>query len=471
MLKRTVCATTNFKGSIMERLRQRTNYNKGLITGEAYSKSVNRVTANFSQVFDLDGDAQSIRDLVPHQRIAEVKKLSYPVVNPVQMSKVTRLPSKRGEIVNYKAENASARYTLRGDNLAYAQIPVLETEYEFSPSKTPKFTTVDEKMASYLYQRALSRASSAQFDFGVTVGEIAETAAFLAKPLTSLVSISNQALRGISHIRTVGLNTYVRISKKASKRTIRRILESTHAANPLTPGIRILNESANHWLAYKFGVLPILDDISKLTEFKEKNIQRLLGVRVARVKSMKVDTTTSTLFSGVPFATWFKLDGLRLKRVIDQHTFGLYFKDRITNPLANFMAGLGFAPFNVFTLAWELIPLSFVVDRFIDIKSFVKGNLGGLSKDLLTYYCTRKVLTTYTCDVTKLVCGYPTRISCSADKALHCSVTTEQMARVVNLDRPKFPVVNPLWQEQLKADATNLALIWSRLQSSVGKHL
>lgn len=392
--------------------------------------------------------------------------LAVPPLNNVSMSKVELHKPSKQAVVTYVAEDASARYSLQGENLA-ACLCGRSYSDPFRPPYAAQFITVDGKVASYLYQRALSKASSAQFDFGVTVGEIAETAAFLAAPLAKLISLSNAAFRGIQAIRTHGSSVVLRTSKKASKRHIRRIMEST-VAHPIDSSLRVVDESANHWLAYKFGVLPILDDIAKAQKFREENIQRLLGVQKVRIKGYNSDQTESRLDKS---SVWYQFgfDSYRVKRVEDRHHFGLYFRNRVTAPLATFMEQLGFAPWSPFTLAYELIPLSFVVDRFIDIKSFVRGNLGGLSKTILGYYCTRKISTTYSGSIQNLKFGYPVKIACKTNTALHCRATVQQIARTVNVDRPLFPVINPYLEQQLIADATNMSLIWGRLRTFVGK--
>lgn len=448
------------------RLRQRTEFTTGLIAGTAYDKRLKRTTANYSYKLENAGTDQAVYDTFPHQKHSDVRNLAVPPLNPVSMSKICIHKPPKQNVVSYLAEDATARYSLKGENLA-ACLCGRSYSDPFKPPYAVQFITVDGKVASYLYQRALAKASSAQFDFGVTVGEIAETASFLAGPLTKLVSLSAVAFRGIQAIRTHGSSVVVRMNMKASKKHIRRIMESS-VEHPINSSLRVLDESANHWLAYKFGVLPILDDIAKAQKFREENVQRQLGVQSVRIKGYKSDTTTSLLTKD---SVWyhFGFDAFRVKRVEDQHHFGLYFRNRITAPLATFMEQLGFAPWSPFTLAYELIPLSFVVDRFIDIKSFVRGNLGGLSKHFLGYYCSRKLSTTYSGSIHNLKFGYPVKIACKATSALNCQATVQQITRTVNVDRPLFPVINPYWEQQLVSDATNLSLIWGRLRTFVGK--
>lgn len=172
----------------------------------------------------------------------------------------------------------------------------------------------------------------------------------------------------------------------------------------------------------------------------------------------------------VPFTPSWWISYFATARTLDQYHLGLYFRNRITAPIVNFVENLGFAPWQLPSLAWELIPLSFVVDRFIDVKSFVRGNIGSLTKETYGSFCTRKIETTYSATVHKLCYASP-YWPLVPDSGMSSVVKYEQMARAVNLSRPNFPVINPRWRDELTADATNLSLIWGRLRTFVSKAL
>lgn len=462
----------------MERLRQRSTIGKSQLRGQIFYKPTNWLQSPFYLTGITGGVDQTVRDQVPtpqqwkritdlERRFPSLRKHVSP--NAAQMSKIEFLDPKQ-RVVEYKYEDATYRITLTGPNVALAAMSQTISD-PFYPTYSSTLTTVDGNVASYLYQRALAKASSAEFDFGVTIGEIAETASFLASPLQAIVKLSNKAFKGVQRLAVSGGGQIaIRIDTKAPAKAIRRIMQSSTAVDPLQPSLRLLDETANHWLAYKFGILPILDDIQKALQFKEENVRRQLGVRTAKVKGFKTDVTTSRLDKDTAWYSQTRGDFWRTKRVIDQHVFGLYFRNEITDPLANFMEGLGFSKFSIFHLAYELIPLSFVVDRFIDIKSFVKGNLGGLNKEILSYYCTRKIETVFTQNITNFqYYSSGMRFPLKTNVELAAVAKQSQMARVINVSRPNFPVINPYWRESLTADMTNLSLIWGRLRTFVGK--
>lgn len=459
----------------MVRLRQRSAYEPTTnISGFAYNGT--RAIASYSwNLGSSNGGAQCVEDSPLYARPTphlKSKRNVMPPLNAVRMSKVShKVPPGTW---TYTAYEYPYVYRLTGGALgiaclAQSTLPKPDLRPYKSELELP-LVQVSTKEASYLYQRALSKASSAEYDFGVTVGEVAETAAFLAKPLGGIAKLSTAAFAGVRAVYANGPYVCLQIARNATARERRRLIATTKK-HPLDTSLRIVDESANHWLAYKFGVMPLLDDIAKGIDFRENNLARLLGIKQARVKGMDIGSNLIQKVTNLAFGyIWY--DVHVFKRVEDRHYCGLYFLDKITSPLVNFMEGVGFAPWQLPSLAYELIPLSFVVDRFIDIKSFVRGNIGSLSKDIKGIYCTHKVTTHYSYEVSNLRWYSINGQKVDLDRPLQpSSALMEQTARVVNPDRPTFPVVNPNWQKQLIADATNLSLIWGRLRTHVGRLL
>lgn len=391
-------------------------------------------------------------------------------MNAVQMSTAEISNVSGGDRVVWRLTKDGIVYTYDGPNLAYMPL-TSGTWFNTFQDPTLQFLTTDVNVNSWLLQRAYSKMSSAEFDFGVTVGEVAETAAFLAGPLRGIATLSASAFAGARAILKDGPRTAVMVAKNATSRQARRLMQTTKQ-HPLHAGLRIIDETANHWLAYKFGVLPLIDDVGKALDFKDQNVAQKFGLQHARVKGPKRDTTAvdvvmnnKSLGGGAIF-----FDCMQTKRTEDRHYCGLYFRHKCDAPLINFMESIGFAPWQLPSLAYELIPLSFVVDRFLDIKSFVRGNIGSLSKDTFGSWHTRQETVTTASTLTNV------RFGSSGDayrvKDLgpqRAQFQMRRVCRILNQQRPNFPVVNPYWRDQLTADMTNLSLIWGRLRSFVGK--
>ena len=392
-----------------------------------------------------------------------------PPLKPVQMSKIDSYLISGSRDVNWRvvADGIVANYV--GLNLAL--LPVANGNWFYThQGLDSSFIYTDPKVNSWLLQRAYSKMGSAEYDFGVSVGEVAETAAMLAGPLGKIASLSSAAFAGARAIYHDGARAYLSVARNATARQLRR-LKATTKQHPTRASLRIIDESANHWLAYKFGVLPFIDDVGKMMDFKEKNVAQKFGLQHARVKGPKMDSTvfeTVNQYRGLGGGNII-LSATQIKRTEDRHYCGLYFRNKCSAPLVNFMESIGFAPWQLPSLAYELIPLSFVVDRFIDIKSFIRGNIGSLSKDTFGSWHTRQLTVTSASTLTDVWFGQVndrSRVKIGPQRAM---LQTQKLARVINWERPNFPVVNPYWRDQLTADATNLSLIWGRLRTHVGR--
>lgn len=444
------------------------------VTGIKHSGCIQSVYDQFAPRPARDGlnkrplrRSNKIRDLIRAH-----KARSVPLLQNVQMSKINFSTTPGNTLVNYEFKsNPLATLKASGVNAGYIPLSYcVQTAYK--PPNAVSFIQVDSRWAGYLLQRAYSKMSSPQYNMGVTVGEVAETAAMLAGPLRSIAKLSAAAFAGISHLYNKQGLVAFKIAKTAKRWQIKRLL-ATSREHPIHTSLRIVDESANHWLAYKFGVLPFVEDVGNIIDFKEKSVTQLTGLQTARVKGPAFDETFREQAENALFYTgsWY-MSYLLIKRSIDRHYCGLYFRNKINAPIVNFLENVGFAPWQLPSLAYELVPLSFVVDRFIDIKSFVRGNIGDLAKETYGNFVTRKVSTVYSSSVHRICWGSTSAAyELKASKPLSASATYDQMARVVNVQRPNFPVVNPIWREQLTADVTNLSLIWGRLRSHVGKSM
>lgn len=456
------------------RIRQRDNLNSGSISCTCSANAFSYQTLSTGVLPVVSGEIQLVQDNIDKRPFrSRYDKQEVPPLRQVVMSKCTFNAPEKPKPCTYKHVGRDYTWKFYGNSLAAIMLSGRASTAFNPPPNSYNLQTVqvDSNVASYLLQRAYSKMSSAEYDFGVSVGEVAETASMLAGPLRGVVKLSSLAFAGCSGIYRDGTKVAVRIAKNATAKQLRR-LKATTMQHPINSSLRVVDESANHWLAYKFGVCPFLDDIDKAITFAKENVDPHFGLRVARVKGWKSDDTISEIGQSAFYTQAYdslNFKYLAVRRTEDRHYLGLYWRNKINAPIVNFLETIGLSPFQLPSLAYELIPLSFVVDRFIDIKSFVRGNIGSLSKDTFGNYCTRKKRIAYaynTYDIrVNSVSWPPAKVS----QDFQSSAIVEMMARSVNTQRPNFPVVNPYWQEQLTADATNLSLIWGRLRTFVGK--
>lgn len=459
---------------MLNRVRQRDQTNSGNISFSVKAKTYPWNQLSSCTIPVISGSSQVVQDYYVKRPFRPTKD-GVPPLNDVVMSKILYEVPQKGD-VEYRFENSDYIWSAKGASVAAYPMNAGMSAELTPPRYAANLNTtfVQSQVASYLLQRAYSKMSSPEYNMGVTLGEIAETASMLAAPLSGIVKLSRKAFAGFSDIRTYGAKTVAKVAKNVTKREMRRIMKTT-IRHPSNTSLRILDETANHWLAYKFGVLPLVEDVGNYLKMVENEISPTFGLKLAKVKGYTTDTTVSGVQNNVACYSnsWEALifDVFAVKRTIDYHTCGLYWRNQVTSPLANYLEQVGLAPWQFPSLMYELIPLSFVVDRFIDIKSFVRGNLGATENLKQTFgnYVSRKVTTVWSYSLSNIRLSSSGRPPAKVNQRLTSSATLSMIARSINNERPNFPVVNPYWQQQLEADMTNMSLIWGRLRTFVGK--
>lgn len=211
-------------------------------------------------------------------------------------------------------------------------------------------TDLDATESSNLQNKALERlykkmstkngAVSEGIDASVDVGESRETKKMVAK-----------AVKSAGQVVTVAKQVGERVFKKG----------------------KVVGELANAWLAYTYGWKPLLDDIHELAEFtsvyyKEFTFRGTASVNRPHAR-YGIDTAWPTT---IPIRT--ESIGYVSKRILysvtcsvdDQTAFDL---NRITS-------------LDPKRITWELLPMSFVLDWFVDIGGYLQLQEAALGRGL-----------------------------------------------------------------------------------------
>lgn len=124
---------------------------------------------------------------------------------------------------------------------------------------------------------------------------------------------------------------------------------------------------ANVFLAYRYGVAPLMSDIDGAAQFLAERIQGFRPLTVKAKQKAIIQTVDSVTYSSDPTAMgWINTVS---KKVTVQVKYSLDFK--ISDQLLNDLSRLGFtSPANV---AWELTPFSFIFDWFFPIGEYIKA--------------------------------------------------------------------------------------------------
>jgi hypothetical protein len=225
--------------------------------------------------------------------------------------------------------------------------------------KTGGYPNVPQEVVATARNRALSQLNSSDVDLGVSIGELGETGKLMRDTTINLIRALNALRKG----KVGDAAFYLGLAKVRGKRILRKkdlgggniadVLSSKDSVMGLPGG-----ELHNRWLEYQYGWKPLLSDIYNMSQSIQHAFSRpTLGeVRVVHVEDRDLSSHSTTRYEVTGTATVGVEIGLKY-RVSDERIAGLSALG-LTNPLA---------------VAWELLPLSFVIDWFVSVGDFLSG--------------------------------------------------------------------------------------------------
>ena len=198
----------------------------------------------------------------------------------------------------------------------------------------PHWPVLPAVLKLQLKEKLASKVLNSDFNLGQTLGEMPETVALIAE-------LGIKALRAIRAIKRGRLGAVRDIGKDILDRRI--------------------GELGGDYLTYQYGIKPLVNEAYALAKSISEGLN---DKRIIRVKALVMDTnfgapTASHYYPHVRAVGQFRR-GIAGQYVLSVRNPYLYDLDRlgILNPAA---------------LAWELFPLSFVIDWFLHIGSFLQG--------------------------------------------------------------------------------------------------
>jgi len=191
-----------------------------------------------------------------------------------------------------------------------------------------------ERVAS---NKCLNHVRDQEIDLGVSLGEYRETASFVASAMRKTARSFMQFKRG---------------NVSGAMRTLTG--EANDAWRDI-PGV-----ASNAWLAYSYGLSPLVKDVYDSVDLYQRRYERLVTIPIARGSHKAIVNATVTHSSGKYSAQIASHISSRCVVEFD-----------VENPLLRTLDQLGVI--NPLSVAWELVPFSFVVDWFIPIGSFISG--------------------------------------------------------------------------------------------------
>lgn len=214
-------------------------------------------------------------------------------------------------------------------------------------------TTFDSR-PSVSAATTLAKARFTSNSYAETLAESRRTSNMIGRRIGNLASLA-KAIRARDRVRADKLAARMRGEQYVYKNT---------------QGKPISRRFADGWLEYQFGWLPLLSEIYDLAEYYNARLHR--GMRVSRSYSTNGGFSVSRGSTAIDRADRIRKNGASAKAVV---------RTRVTNPTLRTLSEMGLL--NPLSLAWDLMPYSFVVDWVLPISSILKSLLyeAGLQED------------------------------------------------------------------------------------------
>lgn len=221
--------------------------------------------------------------------------------------------------------------------------------------------------------RLLAKIRDVDIDLGVALGEHRETAAFISSSISKVY-------RSYLKFRHGKISDALQIL--------------TGERND--KWLDIPNVASNSWLAYSYGLRPLINDVyGAISVFEKKNKPYVPVKTVIAKDSFDLSTTSTYIASG---ATYSRTMAGKLK-VVGKVSF------MVENPLTKSLDSFGLL--NPLNVAWELVPFSFVVDWFMPIGDIISNLVPPQGVSHVNGFITGKVMDGQIHDSTRRAAPHP----------------------------------------------------------------
>jgi len=260
--------------------------------------------------------------------------------------KLHNLPMNDYSLIVRKAENVASSYFNGHASSGFESISTMDARRRDSFWPVDYGDLVTELADQRATRRIAGKASLASVNLGIMFAERKKTARLIQSSATRLYLAMRALKKGnLGELyATLGIDT-----RRPSPREYEKLLR--------TPPDKRL---ANHWLEYNFGWVPLLKEIDGACELLAKHaVERGDHGKIAA--SARVGTSKALLRSnGYPF------NGVLTNEVRVRYTL----RCRLDNDARNALAETGIT--DPLSVAWEILPFSFVADWFIPVSGYLK---------------------------------------------------------------------------------------------------
>lgn len=225
---------------------------------------------------------------------------------------------------------------------------------------------------------------------------------------------------------------------------------------------RIVDESSNFWLTYRFGVKPLLQDIRNLLNMdfdKLSDPGTLLSHGKAggkKVQSIVANSVSTIDYFEVPFRDTI-VEKFR-------HNATVAYTRKHGGGVEAFLSAFGLNWWQIPKILWELVPCSFVVDRFVDVGTWLSNIRPDPHVKVLDSCVSASYRKTRTREATGLrYKSYIGRVDWSKSYVPMLKVFMSSYTRETGwASTPILPSINPRLLK-LEQQIDHATLIWQRL--------
>lgn len=225
-----------------------------------------------------------------------------------------------------------------GGSLTMYQLKVCPTVTEYG---YPDRSYDINYMIDVAKQKAIKNIDPTPYAFMEDAFEIRETINFLKNPV-----------RGLLNLGTSFQKAYRQ--KRASWR----------------PGVKIADELSNTWLEYRFAASPLIRSVQSAAEALEDKLQEVDPPRKTARGIMREETRLNTVDRYMFDAEAFQDFRKTLDASADISAGIIY---EVSNPVRDLSFKLGLRAKDIPETMWQIVPLSFMVDRVLDISGMIRG--------------------------------------------------------------------------------------------------
>lgn len=142
------------------------------------------------------------------------------------------------------------------------------------------------------------------------------------------------------------------------------------ATKLLSDGTRVIDESSSYWLAYRFGLCPLLGEIDGYVKLAQEGLEPMSGPLLHARSKFEIPNiiTESRLNQGSSLSMEY---GMQVHVQDTYRTDVQFIHERQPTDIFSNLNVFGLHPSQVGTILWEIVPLSFILDRFWNVSAWL----------------------------------------------------------------------------------------------------